>query len=162
MKRRIMENIDGEEVVKMIDLTDGKGKIGFTCSCFDLLHAGHIKMLQDARNQCDYLIVGLQTDPTIDRPDTKNKPIQTLEERQTMISAVRFIDEIMIYDTEDDLYSYLKHNRVNVRILGTDYEGKDFTGKDLDIPIYYHKRDHDWSTTSLRERIYEAEIQKKK
>ena len=76
-------------------------KKGFTCSCFDLLHAGHIKMLQDARNQCDYLIVGLQSDPTIDRPDTKNKPIQTLEERQIMLSAVRFIDEIMIYQIKD-------------------------------------------------------------
>ena len=138
-------------------------KKGFTCSCFDLLHAGHVKMLQDARNQCDYLIVGLQTDPTIDRPDTKNKPIQTLEERQIMLSAVRFIDEIMIYDTEDDLYSYLKHNKPDVRILGSDYDipDKRFTGDNLDIDIYYHRRDHDWSTTNLRKRITQEENKKK-
>ena len=128
-------------------------KKGFTCSCFDLMHPGHIKMLQDARNQCDYLIVGLQTDPTIDRPNTKNKPIQTLEERQIMVSAVRFIDEIMIYDTEDNLYKYLRDNPPDIRILGSDYKGKDFTGKDLDIDIYYHKRDHNWSSTELRSRI---------
>ena len=138
-------------------------KKGFTCSCFDLLHAGHVKMLQDARNQCDYLIIGLQTDPTIDRPDTKNKPIQTLEERQIMLSAVRFIDEIMIYDTEDDLYSYLKHNKPDVRILGSDYDipDKRFTGDNLDIDIYYHRRDHDWSTTNLRKRITQEENKKK-
>ena len=138
-------------------------KKGFTCSCFDLLHAGHAKMLQDARNQCDYLIVGLQTDPTVDRPDTKNKPIQTLEERQIMLSAVRFIDEIMIYDTEDDLYSYLKHNKPDVRILGSDYDipDKRFTGDNLDIDIYYHRRDHDWSTTNLRKRITQEENKKK-
>ena len=132
-------------------------KKGFTCSCFDLMHPGHIKMLQDARNQCDYLIVGLQTDPTIDRPNTKNKPIQTLEERQIMLSAVRFIDEIMIYDTEDNLYKYLKKNKPDIRILGSDYKGKDFTGKDLDIDIYYHKRDHDWSSTEMRQRIIKNE-----
>ena len=132
-------------------------KKGFTCSCFDLMHPGHIKMLQDARNQCDYLIVGLQEDPTIDRPDTKNKPIQTLEERYIMLSAVRFIDEIMIYKTEDDLYAYLKKNKPDIRILGSDYKGKDFTGKDLDINIYYHKRDHDWSSTEMRQRIIKNE-----
>ena len=140
-----------------------KQKIGFTCSCFDLMHPGHIKMLQDARNQCDYLIVGLQSDPTIDRPDSKNKPIQTLEERQIMLSSVRFIDEIMIYDTEDDLYSYLKNNKPDVRILGSDYDipDKRFTGDNLDIDIYYHRRDHDWSTTNLRKRITQEENKKK-
>ena len=136
-------------------------KKGFTCSCFDLLHAGHAKMLQDARNQCDYLIVGLQTDPTEDRPDTKNKPIQTLEERQIMLSAIRFVDEIVIYTTEGQLYEYLRDNPPDVRILGTDYKGKDFTGKDLDIDIYYHKRDHDWSTTNLRKRITKEENKKR-
>jgi len=132
-------------------------KKGFTCSCFDLMHPGHIKMLQDARNQCDYLIVGLQSDPTLDRPKTKNKPIQTLEERQIMLSAVRFIDELMIYDTEDNLYKYLKKNRPDIRILGSDYKGKDFTGKDLNIDIYYHKRDHNWSSTEIRQRIIKNE-----
>ena len=130
-------------------------KKGFTCSCFDLMHPGHIKMLQDARNQCDYLIVGLQEDPTIDRPDTKNKPIQTLEERFIMLSAVRFIDEIMLYKTEDDLYSYLKKNKPDIRILGSDYDipDKRFTGDNLNIDIYYHKRDHNWSSTEMRQRI---------
>ena len=136
-------------------------KKGFTCSCFDLMHPGHIKMLQDARDQCDYLIVGLQEDPTIDRPNTKNKPIQTLNERYIMLSAVRFIDEIMIYKTEDDLYGYLKKNKPDVRILGADYKGKDFTGKDLNIDIYYHKRDHNWSSTNLRKRIIDKENKKK-
>ena len=131
-------------------------KKGFTCSCFDLMHPGHIKMLQDARNQCDYLIVGLQEDPSVDRPE-KNKPIQTMEERYIMLSAVRFIDEIMLYKTEDDLYSYLKKNKPDIRILGSDYEGKDFTGKDLGIYIYYHKRDHDWSSTEMRQRIIKNE-----
>ena len=139
-----------------------KKKIGFTCSCFDLLHAGHVKMLEDAKSQCDHLIVGLQTDPTIDRPLIKNKPIQALEERQIMISGIRFVDEVVLYETEDDLYSYLKKNKPDVRILGSDYKEENFTGKDLDIPIYYHKRDHNWSTTSLREKVYESELQKKK
>ena len=134
-------------------------KKGFTCSCFDLMHPGHIKMLQDARDQCDYLIVGLQEDPTIDRPDTKNKPIQTMEERYIMLSAVRFIDEIMLYKTEDDLYSYLKKNKPDIRILGSDYDipDKKFTGDDLDIDIYYHKRDHNWSSTEMRQRIIKNE-----
>ena len=131
--------------------------IGFTCSCFDLLHAGHIKMLEDAKSQCDYLIVGLQTDPTIDRPHTKNKPIQSFEERKIMINSIKFIDEVIEYDTEQSLYLYLSQNKPDLRILGSDYEGKKFTGDDLNIPIYYHKRDHDWSTTSLRKRIYKAE-----
>ena len=135
-------------------------KKGFTCSCFDLLHAGHVKMLQDARNQCDYLIVGLQTDPTVDRPDTKNKPIQSLEERQIMISGIRFVDEIVIYTTEGQLYEYLRDYPPDVRILGSDYKGKDFTGKDLNIDIYYHNRDHDWSTTNLRKRIIEKSEKK--
>ena len=134
-------------------------KKGFTCSCFDLMHPGHIKMLQDARDQCDYLIVGLQEDPTIDRPDTKNKPIQTMEERYIMLSAVRFIDEIMLYKTEDDLYSYLKKNKPDIRILGSDYDipDKRFTGDNLNIDIYYHKRDHDWSSTEMRQRIIKNE-----
>ena len=132
-------------------------KKGFTCSCFDLMHPGHIKMLQDARNQCDYLIVGLQEDSTIDRPKTKNKPIQTMEERYIMLCAVRFVDEVVLYRTEDDLYKYLKENKPDIRILGSDYDGKDFTGKDLGIDIYYHKRDHNWSSTELRKRIKKNE-----
>ena len=129
-------------------------KIGFTCSCFDLLHAGHILMLKDAKKQCDYLIVGLQTDPTIDRPKEKNKPIQSLEERRIQLEAIKYVDEVITYETENDLYELLYKLMPNVRILGTDYEHKYFTGIEIDgIDIYFHKRDHDYSTSSLREKI---------
>ena len=128
-------------------------KIGFTCSCFDLLHAGHILMLKDAKKQCDYLIVGLQTDPTLDRPKKKNKPIQSLEERRIQLEAIKYIDEITIYNTELDLYKLLEKIKPNIRILGSDYINKKFTGDDLDIEIYYHKREHDFSSTTLRKKI---------
>ena len=128
-------------------------KIGFTCSCFDLLHAGHIIMLEDAKKQCDYLIVGLQSDPTIDRPDTKNKPIQTLEERKIQLKAIKYIDEIIIYNSEKELYELLQKLKPNVRILGSDYINQSFTGDDLNIKIYYHQRTHNYSSSNLRERI---------
>ena len=131
--------------------------IGFTCSCFDLLHAGHILMLQDAKRQCDKLVVGLQTDPTIDRPDTKNKPIQSFEERKIQLEAVKYVDEVFIYDTEEELYKKLLFINPDVRILGSDYIGKSFTGDDLDIEIYYHERNHNYSTTNLRGKIVEYE-----
>ena len=134
-------------------------KKGFTCSCFDLLHAGHILMLKDAREQCDYLIVGLQTDPTIDRPE-KNKPIQSFEERKIQLEAVRYVDEIIVYETEQDLYDLLKKIEPDVRILGTDYKNKKFTGDDLGISIYYHKREHNYSSTNLRKEIVEKENNK--
>ena len=126
--------------------------IGFTCSCFDLLHAGHIIMLQYAKARCDKLIVGLQTDPTTDRPE-KNKPIQSLEERRIQLEAVKYIDEIFTYDTEEELYKNLLDIKPDVRILGSDYIGKSFTGDDLDIKIYYHDRNHNYSTTNLRKKI---------
>ena len=129
--------------------------VGFTCSCFDLLHAGHILMLQDAKRQCDKLIVGLQTDPTIDRPDTKNKPIQSFEERKIQLEAVKYVDEIFIYDSEKDLYKKLLDINPDVRILGSDYIGKSFTGDDLDIKIYYHERNHNYSSTNLRKKVLE-------
>jgi len=132
-----------------------KRKIGFTCSCFDLLHAGHVLMLKDAKQQCDYLVVGLQTDPTIDRPDTKNKPIQTYEERYIQLEAIKYVDEILKYNTEKDLFEMLRLLRPNVRILGSDYEGKYFTGSELNIPIYYHNRNHNFSSTNLRKKIIE-------
>ena len=128
-------------------------KIGFTCSCFDLLHAGHIIMLEDAKKQCDYLIVGLQSDPTIDRPDTKNKPIQTLEERKIQLKAIKYIDEIIIYNSEKELYELLQKLKPNVRILGSDYINQSFTGDDLNIKIYYHQRTHNYSSSNLRKRI---------
>jgi len=127
-------------------------KAGFTCSCFDLLHAGHILMLKDAKEQCDKLIVGLQTDPTIDRPE-KNKPIQSYEERYIQLEAIKYVDEIIKYETEEELYQLLKILRPDVRILGSDYEGEYFTGTELNIPIYYHKRNHNYSTSSLRDKI---------
>ena len=127
-------------------------KIGFTCSCFDLLHAGHILMLEEAKQQCDYLIVGLQTDPTIDRPE-KNKPIQSVTERYIQLAAVKYVNEIIPYATEQDLSNLLKALPIDIRIIGEDYRDKDFTGKDLDIPLYYNKRRHKWSSTALRSKI---------
>ena len=129
-----------------------KGTVGFTCSSFDLLHAGHILMLKDAKEQCDYLIVGLQTDPTLDRPE-KNKPIQSFEERKIQLEAVKYVDEILKYNTEKELFEILRMLRPDVRILGSDYEGKYFTGTELNIPIYYHKRNHNYSSSNLRKKI---------
>ncbi len=127
-------------------------KIGFTCSCFDLLHAGHILMLKDAKEQCDKLIVGLQTDPTLDRPE-KNKPIQTLRERKIQLEAVKYVDDIFVYDTEEELYHLLKLINPDIRILGSDYKDKYFTGQELNIPIYYHERNHNFSSSNLRNKI---------
>lgn len=142
---------------------EGK-KIGIVFSTFDLLHAGHIAMLAEAKNHCDYLICGLQTDPTLDRPDTKNKPVQSIVERQITLSACRFVDEIVVYSTEKDLCDILLTLPIDVRILGTEYSDKDFTGKDicenLDIEIVYNSRDHSFSSSSLRKRVAEAEMSK--
>ena len=124
--------------------------IGFTCSCFDLLHAGHILMLKDAKDQCDYLIVGLQTDPTIDRPDSKKKPVQTLEERKIQLEAIKYINEVIVYSSEKNLYNLLIRLNPDIRILGSDYKGKAFTGDDLKIKVYFHNRDHNFSTSNLR------------
>ena len=110
-------------------------------------------MLKDAKKQCDYLVVGLQTDPTLDRPDSKNKPIQSYKERKIMLDGVKYVDEIIKYETEEDLYDLLKKLKPDIRILGTDYKNKKFTGDDLNIKIYYHKRNHDFSTTNLRKKI---------
>jgi|TARA_B100001939_G_C16584860_1_gene464371 glycerol-3-phosphate cytidylyltransferase len=132
------------------------GIIGFTCSTFDLLHAGHITMLEEAKHHCEYLIVGLQTDPTLDRPE-KNKPIQSLVERQIQLAAVKYVDEIVCYQTEEDLQDLLLTLPIDVRVLGDEYKGKDFTGKDIakqrNIKIIYNGRDHSFSSTSLRKRV---------
>jgi len=138
-----------------------RSTIGFTCSCFDLLHAGHLIMLQDAKSKCDKLIVGLQTNPSVDRKD-KNKPIQSLEERRIQLEAVKYIDEIITYKTERDLKKLIIDLNPDVRILGSDWEGKQFTGDDLPIKIYFHKRNHNYSTTNLRKKIWnlENEVQK--
>ena len=128
-------------------------KVGFTASAFDLLHAGHILMLAEAKSQCDWLVVGLHTDPTIDRPTTKNRPIQSVFERYTQLKAVKFIDEIVPYDTEADLLSILTSYKIDLRIIGEDYKDKPFTGKELPIPVYYNSRKHNFSTTELRNKI---------
>jgi len=134
-------------------------KIGFTCSCFDFLHAGHSIMLEDAKRNCDILVVGLQTDPTIDR-DTKNKPIQSYTERLIMLKSIRYVDYVVKYTTEDDLINILKYMKPDVRILGSDWIGHNYTGVELDIPIYFHERAHDYSSSNLRKKIYEQEKQR--
>ena len=137
------------------------GRIGFTCSTFDLLHAGHITMLEEAKHHCDYLIVGLQNDPTQDRPE-KNPPIQSIVERQIQLAAVKYVDEIVIYNTEQDLKDLLLTLPINVRVLGDEYKNKDFTGKDIakqrGIKIVYNGRDHSFSSTSLRKRVQTNQI----
>ena len=131
-------------------------KIGFTCSTFDLLHAGHIQMLREAKEQCDYLIVGLQFDPSMDRPE-KNKPIQTVVERYTQLNAVKYVDELIPYQTEADLEDILSMYDIDVRVLGEEYKEKDFTGKDIckkrGIQLYFNKREHRFSSSDLRKRL---------
>ncbi len=130
---------------------------GITFSAFDLLHAGHCLMLEEAKKQCDWLIVGLHDDPSVApleyRGKKKSTPIQTLEERYIQLKANRYVDEIIIYRTEDDLYNILKELKPDIRIIGADWKGKKFTGHDLPIKIYYNNRNHSYSTTELRERI---------
>jgi glycerol-3-phosphate cytidylyltransferase len=139
-------------------------KVGFTCSTFDLFHAGHIMMLKEARTQCDYLIVGLQTDPTIDRPLEKNKPVQSIFERYEQLKACKYVDEILVYATEKDLVDILLSYPINVRILGNEYEHKNFTGRnecvERGIQFYFNKRDHSFSTTELRQRVVDCEAEK--
>ena len=131
--------------------------VGFTCSTFDLLHAGHILMLAESKSICDYLIVGLQIDPSIDRPNVKNKPVQSIVERFVQLSAVKFVDEIIVYQTEKDLEDMLMFLPITIRIIGEEYKDKEFTGKQIceqrSIQIYYNQRKHSFSTTELRKRV---------
>lgn len=135
-------------------------RVGFTCSSWDLLHAGHVQMLREAKEQCDYLLVGLQTDPTLDRPN-KNQPVQTIVERYTQLKGVRYVDEIIPYATEKDLEDILTMYHIDVRILGEEYRDLDFTGKDIckkrSIQLYFNKRDHRFSSSDLRKRVTERE-----
>ena len=133
--------------------------VGFTCGTFDLLHAGHTIMLSEAKDQCDYLIVGVQSDPSIDRPG-KNVPVQSHEERIIMVKANRHVDEVRTYDTESDLVNLLINVKPDIRILGADWRHKSFTGDDLPITCYFNSRDHKWSTSELRRRILEANKEK--
>lgn len=138
--------------------------VGFTCSTFDLLHAGHIAMLREAKEHCDYLICGLQTDPNVDRKE-KNSPIQTVVERQVQLSAVKYVDEIIIYQTEKDLEDILEMFHIDVRILGEEYRHIDFTGKDIckkrGMQLYFNKREHRFSSSGLRNLVYIAENEKR-
>lgn len=138
--------------------------IGITFSTFDMLHAGHIAMLSEAKNHCDYLIAALQTDPTIDRPDTKNKPIQSIVERQIQLSACRYVDEVVVYQTEQDLADLLLILPLDVRILGVEYQDKDFSGYkeciDRNIRLVFNGRDHSFSSSTLRKRVVAAETDK--
>jgi len=135
-------------------------KVGFTCSTFDLLHAGHVAMLREAKEQCDYLMVGLQVDPSRDRPN-KNAPVQTLVERYTQLQAVRYVDEIVVYENERDLEDILEMMHIDVRILGEEYREHDFTGKDIckkrGIQLYFNKREHRFSSSDLRRRVASLE-----
>ena len=133
-----------------------KSKIGITCSSFDLFHAGHVKMLEEAKEHCDFLIVALQTDPTIDRPE-KNKPKQSIVERYIQVDACKYVDQIVPYTTEKDLEDIFLSFRLDVRIIGEEYKDKHFTAKDIckdrGIEIIYNSRAHDWSSSELRNRI---------
>ena len=128
-------------------------KRGVTAGCFDLLHAGHCMMLEEARSYCDHLTVLLQTDPSIDRPDTKEKPTQSLPEREIQIKSIRWVDDVKIYQTEKELIELLTLIKPDVRIIGADYKGKSFTGDDLPIEVVYNTRDHALSPTELKQRI---------
>lgn len=139
---------------------EGK-RIGITFSTFDMLHAGHIAMLAEAKNHCDYLIAGLQTDPTIDRPMEKNRPVQSIVERQIQLAACRYVDEVVVYQTEQDLVDLLLILPLDVRILGVEYQDRDFTGHEecihRGIELIYNGRDHSFSSSSLRKRVAHAE-----
>ena len=148
-----------KKIKELNDKYIGK-KIGITASCFDLLHAGHMLMLKDAKNLCDTLIVALQTDPTIDRPE-KNKPIQSYEERCITVEGNKYIDDYICYNTEKELLYILTNLRIDIRILGNDYIDKKFTGCDLQIKTHFHDRKiHNFSTSNLRDKIFKIESQK--
>ncbi|MCD8400494.1 adenylyltransferase/cytidyltransferase family protein [Tenacibaculum finnmarkense] len=140
-------------------------KIGITFSAFDLLHAGHVKMLEDAKRECDYLICGLQTDPTIDRPE-KNRPIQSVVERYIQLKGCKYVDEIVPYATEQDLEDVLRSFKIDVRILGDEYADKNFTGREYcetkGVELFYNKREHRFSSSELRKEVAEKESLKVK
>ena len=129
-------------------------EVGFTCGAFDFLHAGHVLFLEEAKNNCDYLIVGLHIDPSVERPLSKNKPIQTAFERYEQLRACKYVDEIIPYETEEELVSILKSRRIDIRFLGSDYCDKDFTGEGL-LPVCYIDREHSFSSSNIRKKIIE-------
>jgi glycerol-3-phosphate cytidylyltransferase len=139
-------------------------KIGVTCSTFDLFHAGHVIMLEEAKRQCDYLIAAIQVDPTLDR-ETKNKPVQSIIERQIQVSACKHVDEIIVYSTEKELEDIFMALPIDVRILGEEYKDTEYTGKEIcikrGIELYFNKRDHFFSSSDLRQRVFDAEAKKR-
>ena len=141
-----------------------KKRIGITCSTFDLFHAGHVIMLEEAKRQCDYLIAAIQTDPTIDRL-SKNKPVQSIIERQIQVSACKHVDEIIVYSTEKELEDIFMALPIDVRIMGEEYRDVEYTGKEIcekrKIEIYFNKRDHFFSSSDLRLRVFDAEAKKR-
>lgn len=136
-------------------------KRGFTCGAFDLCHAGHVLMFKECKQKCDYLIVGLHTNPQTDRPE-KNKPIMSLFERYTILNSISYIDKIIVYETEADLLNFLKDLKPDVRFVGADWEGKRFTGDELPIKVIFNSRDHSFSSSELRQRIKKSPCKKTK
>lgn len=145
-------------------MKDGK-KVGLTAGAFDLCHAGHMLVFKEAKTVCDYLIVALQDDPSVTpaeyRGKKKNKPIMTLEERKIILESVKYVDEVVVYQTEEDLHQLLVDMKPDVRIIGADWKDKKFTGWELPVEVYFNSRGHHFSTTALRERIYDAEVAKR-
>jgi len=140
-------------------------KVGFNCSSFDLFHAGHVTMLKMEKELCDYLKVALQVDPTIDRPGIKNKPVQSVYERYVQLQACKYVDEILVYETEEDLINLMKSQTIHIRFLSEEYKDRDFTGKqyciDNGIELFFHLRRHKYSSTEIRNRVYHLETQKR-
>lgn len=140
-------------------------KIGFNCSSFDLFHAGHVTMLKMEKEMCDYLKVALQVDPTVDRPGVKNKPAQSVYERYVQLQACKYVDEILVYETEEDLLNLIQTQTIHIRFLSEEYVDRDFTGKqyciDNDIELFYHLRKHKYSSTEIRNRVYNLEKKKR-
>ena len=140
-------------------------KVGITFSAFDLLHAGHVKMLEDAKRECDYLICALQTDPTIDRPE-KNRPVQSVVERYNQLKGCKYADEIVPYATEQDLEDVLRSFKIDVRIIGDEYASKEFTGRqyceEKGITLHFNKREHRFSSSELRREVQTKENLKDK
>ncbi|MDO8552789.1 MAG: adenylyltransferase/cytidyltransferase family protein [bacterium] len=146
-------------------MKDGK-KVGITAGAFDLCHAGHMIVFKEAKMVCDYLIVALQDDPSDTTSDyrgkKKNKPIMSLEERKMILEGIRYVDEVIVYHSEEDLHELLVSLKPDIRIIGIDWKGKKYTGYELPIEMHYNSRSHDFSTSALRKRVYEAELQKMK
>ena len=140
-------------------------KVGFNCSSFDLFHAGHVTMLKMEKELCDHLKVALQVDPTIDRPGIKNKPVQSVYERYVQLQACKYVDEILVYETEEDLINLMKSQTIHIRFLSEEYKDRDFTGKqyciDNGIELFFHLRRHKYSSTEIRNRVYHLETQKR-